>query len=69
MHRAGSATSTYFFFFDIGIGIGAVLLSFIADHYGFSGMYWLNAIVAIVALLLYHFVIRKKAKVQLNQVQ
>lgn len=68
MHRAGSATSTYFFFFDIGIGIGAVLLSFIADHYGFSGMYWLNAIVAIVALLLYHFVIRKKAKVQLNQV-
>ena len=58
--RAGAATATYFWSLDIGVGLGSLLLSLAIESLGFTGMYLLNAGVALVALVLYHFVIRPR---------
>lgn len=60
--RAGAATATYFWALDIGVGLGSFILSLVIEWIGFTGMYLLNAGIALVALALYHFVIRPRYK-------
>ncbi|OBX06388.1 MFS transporter [Gallibacterium salpingitidis] len=65
--RAGAATATYFLFLDLGVGLGSVLLSMLVSAFNFNIMYWINTLIALIGLLLYHFVVRSKAKVNIKK--
>lgn len=66
--RAGAATATYFLFLDIGIGLGSILLSMVVSAFSFNAMYWLNSIIVLIGLLLYHFVVRKKYQPKIEKI-
>lgn len=57
--RAGAANATYFLSLDIGVGLGSALLSLVIGWVGFELMYQLNAAIAIVGLLIYHFYVKR----------
>lgn len=59
IERAGVSTATYFLALDIAVGAGSVILALIANALGYQHLYQITAIVMIIALGLYHFVIRK----------
>ena len=59
IERAGVSTATYFLALDIAVGAGSVILALIANALGYQHLYQITAIVMIIALALYHFVIRK----------
>ena len=59
IERAGVSTATYFLALDIAVGAGSVILALIANALGYQHLYQTTAIVMIIALALYHFVIRK----------
>lgn len=59
IERAGASTATYFLALDIAVGAGSVILALIANALGYQHLYQITAIVMIIALALYHFVIRK----------
>lgn len=59
-HRVGLATSTFFILTDIGLGIGPFLLGFVVPIIGYSGMYILLGILAIICLPLHHLFFGKK---------
>ncbi|MBS4913000.1 MAG: MFS transporter [Veillonella sp.] len=54
-HRIGIATSTYFIALDLGLGFGPYALGGIKELIGFTNMFLLTAVVAIVAFICYHF--------------
>ncbi|GAB6172093.1 MFS transporter [Paradesulfitobacterium aromaticivorans] len=51
--RRGAAVGTYFTAFDIGVGLGSVVWGIVADAAGYSMMYLLNVIPAVLALAFY----------------
>ena len=59
IERAGVSTATYFLALDIAVGAGSVILALIANALGYQHLYQITAIVMIIALVLYHFIIRK----------
>lgn len=60
--RAGAANATYFLSLDIGVGLGSAILSLLIGAIGFHNMYLLDAAVALVGFLLYHFYVRQYYK-------
>lgn len=54
-HRIGIATSTYFIALDIGLGFGPYVLGGVKEIVGFTNMFLLTVIVALVAFVCYHF--------------
>lgn len=56
------AISTFFLLCDAGCGIGPFLLGFIVTGAGYSAMYWQCAVVALVALVYYHFAHGRQAR-------
>lgn len=58
--RAGVATATYFLALDISVGLGSFLLSVVAAHAGYRGMYIFAAAVLCVATVLYYVICRQK---------
>jgi MFS family permease len=52
-NRRGAATGTFFSAFDLGIGAGAIVWGCVSKVFGYSQMYLLTAIPAVVALLIY----------------
>lgn len=54
-HRIGIATSTYFIALDIGLGVGPYLLGGVKEVTGFTHMFLLTAVIAIIAFFLYLF--------------
>ncbi|SDD96606.1 MFS transporter [Sporomusa acidovorans] len=58
--RAGVATATYFLALDISVGLGSFLLSVVAAHAGYRGMYMFAAAVLCVATGLYYVICRQK---------
>ncbi|MFC0323161.1 MFS transporter [Gallibacterium melopsittaci] len=66
--RAGAATATYFLFLDLGIGLGSILLSMLVSAFDFNLMYWVNTLVAIIGLILYHFIVRGKYQTKLEKI-
>lgn len=49
------AISTFFLLCDAGCGIGPFFLGFVVTAAGYSAMYWQCAVVALLALVYYHF--------------
>jgi predicted MFS family arabinose efflux permease len=58
--RRGSAAAAYFSSIDIGVGVGAFLFGFIAEHFGFSLVYWSAAVSAGAAAVIYLLFLRAK---------
>lgn len=59
IERAGVSTATYFLALDIAVGAGSVILALIANALGYQHLYQITSLIMIIALALYHFVIRK----------
>lgn len=59
IERAGVSTATYFLALDIAVGAGSVILALIANALGYQYLYQITSLIMIIALALYHFVIRK----------
>lgn len=59
IERAGVSTATYFLALDIAVGAGSVILALIANALGYQYLYQITSLIMIIALVLYHFVIRK----------
>lgn len=57
--RAGVSTGKYFLALDIAVGAGSVILALIANALGYQSLYQITSLIMIIALALYHFVIRK----------
>lgn len=53
--RFAQATTTFFLFFDLGIGIGPYLFGFLVPSFGYEGMFFSLALVAVGAAVLYWF--------------
>ncbi|MHB8072734.1 MFS transporter [Desulfosporosinus fructosivorans] len=58
--RRGAANATFAVAMDLGIGIGAVMLGFLAQKMGYEYMYGCSAIFALLALVMYFALLRKK---------
>ena len=62
--RRGSANATFAVAMDLGIGLGAVTLGFIAQKMGYVYMYGGSAIFALLALIIYYAILRKKLPIK-----
>lgn len=51
--RSGHATATFFMALDLGLALGALLLGFVVEILGFSVLYQLSAVLALVVLGLF----------------
>lgn len=63
-HRVGLATSTFFILTDIGLGLGPFIQGFFVPTLGYSGLYLVLGIIAVICLPLHHFLFGKKASSQ-----
>ncbi|MFS0820581.1 MFS transporter [Bacillus sp. 1P02SD] len=59
-HRMGLATSTFYIFLDAGLGFGPYLLGFLVPITGYSKLYSILSMVALVSIFLYFFMHGKK---------
>ncbi|QFG00976.1 MFS transporter [Psychrobacillus glaciei] len=64
-HRIGLATSTFFIFFDAGLGFGPYVLGYIIPLTGYSTLYVILGIVAIITIIPYIFLHGRKEKASL----
>ena len=60
--RVGHASSTFYTFYDIGIALGSFILGIVITHYQYSIAYILCAILTLLSLLFYRFVVQTKVK-------
>lgn len=58
--RRGAANATFAVAMDLGIGLGAVFLGFLTQKMGYSYMYGISAIFALLALVMYYTLLRQK---------
>lgn len=63
-HRVGLATSTFFILTDIGLGIGPFIQGLLVPSIGYSGLYIVLGIIAVICLPLHYFLYGKKASSQ-----
>lgn len=54
VHRIGVATSTYFIALDMGLGFGPYILGGVKEVVGYTSMFQLTVVVALVALAAYY---------------
>lgn len=59
-HRMGLATSTFYIFLDAGLGFGPYLLGFLIPFTGYSKLYSILGILALMSIILYFFMHGKK---------
>lgn len=59
--RTGAATATFFLAMDIGVGLGSAILSLLVEDIGFNWMFFVNAMVVLAGLIVYHFGIKRFA--------
>jgi MFS family permease len=59
-HRVGLATSTFFILTDIGLGIGPFIQGFFVPSIGYSGLYIILGIIAVICLPLHYFLYGKR---------
>ncbi len=62
--RRGLATSTFFLFFDTGYSVGSYILGIIASHSSYRTMYFLSALVAGLAIVLYYWLHHRRARLK-----
>ncbi len=65
--RRGAANATFAMAMDLGIGLGAVSLGFIAQKMGYEYMYGCSAILALLALVMYFVLLRKKLPIGMRK--
>ncbi|WP_409304818.1 MFS transporter [Peribacillus sp. SCS-155] len=66
-HRMGLATSTFFIFLDAGLGFGPYVLGLIIPVTGYSSLYVIMGILALVSIVFYYFLHgRKDAAVRMS---
>ena len=63
IERAGVSTATYFLALDIAVGAGSVILALIANALGYQYLYQITSLIMIIAVALYHFLVRKHSYV------
>jgi len=61
--RRGAANATFFSAMDLGIGLGAVILGAISEWVGYSLMYGISTLFALLALAIYFVVLRPRLAV------
>ncbi|MDF1996714.1 MFS transporter [Peribacillus frigoritolerans] len=61
-HRMGMATSTFFIMLDAGLGFGPYILGFIIPVTGYSTLYVILGVLAILTSVLYYFLHGKKER-------
>ena len=61
--RRGAANATFFSAMDLGIGLGAVILGAISEWAGYSLMYGISTLFALLALAIYFVVLRPRLAV------
>lgn len=64
-HRMGLATSTFFIFLDAGLGFGPYILGFIIPSTGYSNLYVILGILAVITIIPYFLLHGRKEKVNL----
>ncbi|WP_144510561.1 MFS transporter [Bacillus sp. FJAT-22090] len=64
-HRMGLATSTFFIFLDAGLGFGPYILGFIIPLTGYSNLYVILGILAVITIIPYIFLHGRKEKASL----
>lgn len=62
IRRVGVATSTYFITLDLGLGVGPYFLGLVRPSMGFSGVYVVTAVFALLCFVMYHFMYGRRAK-------
>ena len=50
INRRGMANATFFSAFDVGVGLGAMSFGFVANYLGYSSIYLISAISAVLSL-------------------
>lgn len=55
VHRIGVATSTYFIALDMGLGFGPYILGAIKEVVGYTSMFHVTVVVALLAFVAYYF--------------
>ncbi|MFF2754544.1 MFS transporter [Psychrobacillus sp. NPDC058041] len=61
-HRIGLATSTFFIFFDAGLGFGPYVLGYIIPLTGYSTLFVILGVFAIITIIPYFFLHGRKEK-------
>lgn len=61
-HRMGLATSTFFIFLDAGLGFGPYVLGYIIPITGYSTLYVILGVLAIITIIPYFFLHGRKEK-------
>ena len=54
VHRIGVATSTYFIALDMGLGFGPYILGAVKEVVGYTSMFHVTVVVALLALVAYY---------------
>ena len=54
VHRIGVATSTYFIALDMGLGFGPYILGAVKEVVGYTSMFHVTVVVALLALVVYY---------------
>jgi predicted MFS family arabinose efflux permease len=60
-HRVGLATSTFFILTDIGLGLGPFIQGYFVPSIGYSGLYFILGIIAVICVPLHHILFGKTA--------
>lgn len=61
--KVGLATSSYYIALDFGMGVGPFFLGFIESGFGYRVMFLACAFIVFLALVLYYFLIAKRAQI------
>lgn len=67
--RLGLANSTFYILLDVGVGIGPLVLGIVQPFWGYRGLFEAMSAVAIVALMAYLFVSRRKGSMRKKLVE
>lgn len=58
--KRGVANASFFTAFDLGIGLGAILLGFVSQMFGYRILFTASSVSAVIALLVFGMFVRQK---------
>lgn len=51
--KRGIANASFFTAFDLGIGLGAILLGFVSQFFGYRSLFTVSAVAGVIAFLIF----------------